>query len=245
MSGFEGTAQGDRDCLCAKMDKVRALLGAMPSLALVVHNLFPTPAIPNVKDLPTLEEYFHAKGLHPLLLATYTQGIQYLETSPAQLTLPFWIQLRPVKVLWKQMMFIIILRWIVSSIHWRVCAFDLHYKVKSGKGKPGCLICFGDKHAILACLLHFYFSQRDTHEQQREWARLVQQSEPLVEKVWGFIDGKSYDVQEPTLADKQNACNNSWLQSIKVAAGTFCSDNINVAKLSTYINIGGFLELEA
>ncbi|KAI8814976.1 hypothetical protein BJ742DRAFT_734173 [Cladochytrium replicatum] len=63
----------------------------MPSLALVVHNPFPTTAIPNVEDLPTLEEYFHAKGLRPLLLATETQGIRDLQTLPAQLTLPFWI----------------------------------------------------------------------------------------------------------------------------------------------------------
>ncbi|KAI8808397.1 hypothetical protein BJ742DRAFT_738943 [Cladochytrium replicatum] len=59
-----------------------------------------------------------------------------------------------------------------------------------------------------------------SHEQQREWARLVQQREPLVENVW-VIDGKNYDVQDLTLADKQNVYYNGWLHSVKVA-GTFC-----------------------
>ncbi|EGZ24545.1 hypothetical protein PHYSODRAFT_479272, partial [Phytophthora sojae] len=52
-------------------------------------------------------------------------------------------------------------------------------------------------------------------------SRLTQAREPLVEGIWGFVDGKNYRVQEPTRADLQNANYNGWLHSTLVT-GTLC-----------------------
>ena len=43
-----------------------------------------------------------------------------------------------------------------------------------------------------------------TFEEQREWADLINQKEHLVHRLWGFIDGKNYVVQKPSMADMQN-----------------------------------------
>lgn len=41
--------------------------------------------------------------------------------------------------------------------------------------------------------------------EQHEWARLTNMKEPVVQGVWGFVDGKNYKVQEPTPSDLQKA----------------------------------------
>eukprot|EP00644_Phytophthora_capsici_P013767 jgi/Phyca11/117579/e_gw1.33.147.1 len=124
--------------------------------------------------------------------------------------------------------------------------FSVHYVVKSGVGKPGRPPKFIFKHAVLACILHFYTAAVEnktlcelfgvppatlsrvlanaeaalcaslkvlpdasirfpSKEQQVDWARLTQAREPLLQGIWGFVDGKNYRVQEPTNADLQNA----------------------------------------
>ncbi|ETL37704.1 hypothetical protein L916_10651 [Phytophthora nicotianae] len=52
--------------------------------------------------------------------------------------------------------------------------------------------------------------------QQRQWSRQVQAKEPLLEGVWGFVDGKNYRVQSPTDAYLQNAHYNV------LVTGTLC-----------------------
>ncbi|ETO63233.1 hypothetical protein F444_19048 [Phytophthora nicotianae P1976] len=58
-------------------------------------------------------------------------------------------------------------------------------------------------------------------QQQRQWSRQVQAKKPLLEGVWGFVDGKNYRVQSPTDADLQNAHYNGRLHSVLVT-GTLC-----------------------
>jgi hypothetical protein len=48
------------------------------------------------------------------------------------------------------------------------------------------------------------------HEQQ-ELAKLVQKKEPLVEGVWGFLDGLNLQSRSPGDIDAQNAMYNGWL----------------------------------
>jgi len=43
----------------------------------------------------------------------------------------------------------------------------------------------------------------------------------MVQRKWGFIDGKNYRVQEPTNSDIQNAYYNGWLHCVLVT-GTMC-----------------------
>ncbi|KAE9322141.1 hypothetical protein PF001_g4567 [Phytophthora fragariae] len=57
--------------------------------------------------------------------------------------------------------------------------------------------------------------------QQRQWARRVQEKEPLLDGVWGFVDGKNYRVQSPANADLRNAHYNGWLHTVLVT-GTLC-----------------------
>ena len=40
---------------------------------------------------------------------------------------------------------------------------------------------------------------------QRKWAELAKLKEPLIENVWGFVDGKNLRVQSPSPIDLQNA----------------------------------------
>ncbi|KAI9363017.1 hypothetical protein DFJ73DRAFT_756679 [Zopfochytrium polystomum] len=47
-----------------------------------------------------------------------------------------------------------------------------------------------------------------SHNQQQEWASLVALKEPLLQNVWGFVDGKNYRVHSPTHPDRQNALYN-------------------------------------
>lgn len=44
--------------------------------------------------------------------------------------------------------------------------------------------------------------------EQQEWAMRVKQKEPLLDGIWGFVDGKNYRVQVPTDSDLQNAMYN-------------------------------------
>ncbi|EGZ10212.1 hypothetical protein PHYSODRAFT_522767 [Phytophthora sojae] len=60
-----------------------------------------------------------------------------------------------------------------------------------------------------------------TKQTQVAWAAAVKAREPLVEGVWGFVDGKNYRVQEPSGVDLQNAHYNGWLHSVLVT-GTLC-----------------------
>jgi hypothetical protein len=57
--------------------------------------------------------------------------------------------------------------------------------------------------------------------EQIEWSNWVAAKEPLVQRRWGFIDGKNYRVQKPSAADIQNAYYNGWLHSTLVT-GTLC-----------------------
>lgn len=46
---------------------------------------------------------------------------------------------------------------------------------------------------------------------QQRWAELTNEREPLVEGVFGFVDGKNFRVQQPSDADLQNAMYNGTL----------------------------------
>lgn len=48
-------------------------------------------------------------------------------------------------------------------------------------------------------------------EEQRQWARFIEDREPLVGKRFGFIDGKNYPVARPGDDNKQNSYYNGWL----------------------------------
>jgi hypothetical protein len=60
-----------------------------------------------------------------------------------------------------------------------------------------------------------------TVDEQRQFAALVKDKEPLLSGRWGFVDGKNYKVQKPTSADVQNAMYNGWLHSTLIT-GVFC-----------------------
>ncbi|KAI9895200.1 hypothetical protein PsorP6_018809 [Peronosclerospora sorghi] len=47
-------------------------------------------------------------------------------------------------------------------------------------------------------------------QEQAAWGRLVETREPLVTKKFGFIDGKNYQVQQPSRAEVQNAYYNGF-----------------------------------
>ncbi|KAI9916134.1 hypothetical protein PsorP6_018002 [Peronosclerospora sorghi] len=55
-----------------------------------------------------------------------------------------------------------------------------------------------------------------TAREQVEWGRMVENREPLVTKKFGFIDGKNYQVHQPSRAEVQNAYYNGWLHSVLV-----------------------------
>ncbi|KAJ3099147.1 hypothetical protein HDU97_003445 [Phlyctochytrium planicorne] len=57
--------------------------------------------------------------------------------------------------------------------------------------------------------------------EQSQWAQWVNAKERHVKRRWGFIDGKNFPVQEPSVADIQNAFYNGWLHSVLVT-GTVC-----------------------
>jgi len=57
--------------------------------------------------------------------------------------------------------------------------------------------------------------------EQMAWAQRVALKNPLVQRRWGFIDGKNFPVQKPTNADLQNAMYNGWLHSTLIT-GTLC-----------------------
>uniref|UniRef100_H3GL62 DDE Tnp4 domain-containing protein n=1 Tax=Phytophthora ramorum TaxID=164328 RepID=H3GL62_PHYRM len=57
--------------------------------------------------------------------------------------------------------------------------------------------------------------------QQVRLAKLVEAREPLLKHTFGFIDGKSLRVMQPSDADLQNAMCNGWLHSVFVT-GTIC-----------------------
>ena len=50
-----------------------------------------------------------------------------------------------------------------------------------------------------------------TKSQQRSWAVLLTEYEPLIKNKWGFVDGKNFRVQRPTNSELQNAYYNGWL----------------------------------
>lgn len=58
-------------------------------------------------------------------------------------------------------------------------------------------------------------------EDQQRFARLIEEKYPLVKNRFGFIDGKNYDVQQPSHADLQNAMYNGWLHRVFVT-GCIC-----------------------
>jgi hypothetical protein len=58
-------------------------------------------------------------------------------------------------------------------------------------------------------------------DEQHLWASKVEMKNELVQRKWGFIDGKNYRVQTPTCPDTQNALYNGWLHSVFVT-GTMC-----------------------
>ena len=70
-----------------------------------------------------------------------------------------------------------------------------------------------------------------TKDQQRDWAQLVQNKEPMITGCWGVIDGKNYRVAAPTAAEAQNAYYNGiqnphmadqQLTHIRLAACSAC-----------------------
>ncbi|ETP42142.1 hypothetical protein F442_10926 [Phytophthora nicotianae P10297] len=122
--------------------------------------------------------------------------------------------------------------------------FSRYYVVASGLGRRGRPPALVVKHAALACVLHYYTAAVEaktlcaaldaalselldaqvrfpSKQQQRQWSRQVQAKEPLLEGMWGFVDGKNYRVQSPTDAYLQNAHYNGWLHSVLVT-GTLC-----------------------
>ncbi|TPX78709.1 hypothetical protein CcCBS67573_g00088 [Chytriomyces confervae] len=60
-----------------------------------------------------------------------------------------------------------------------------------------------------------------TKSEQRTWAGAIEAKEPLVRNKFGFIDGKNYPVQEPSIVDRQNALYNGWLHSVLIT-GVLC-----------------------
>ena len=52
----------------------------------------------------------------------------------------------------------------------------------------------------------------DKHTQRR-WAMITNAKEPLVNGVWGFVDGKNFRVQAPSAADMQNAMYNDMVMA--------------------------------
>ncbi|KAI9908746.1 hypothetical protein PsorP6_003483 [Peronosclerospora sorghi] len=55
-----------------------------------------------------------------------------------------------------------------------------------------------------------------TAREQLRWASWIAEREPIVQRKFGFIDGKNFRVQEPSCAHTQNALYNGWLHSVLV-----------------------------
>ena len=59
------------------------------------------------------------------------------------------------------------------------------------------------------------------HETQREWAGWVEAKYPTVKGRFCFVDGKNFNVYEPSESDLQNAMYNGWLHSALIT-GVLC-----------------------
>ncbi|KAJ1564143.1 hypothetical protein HK096_009417, partial [Nowakowskiella sp. JEL0078] len=127
--------------------------------------------------------------------------------------------------------------------------FNKHYIVRSGNGKSGRLrkINIGSMEYKTLCemfcippsTLSNTLQQAElaldkaleelpdaqilwpTLSQQRNWGLILNGKEQLIERKWGFIDGKNFPVQEPTNTDLQNAYYNGWLHAVYVT-GVLC-----------------------
>lgn len=60
-----------------------------------------------------------------------------------------------------------------------------------------------------------------TFDEQRTWSELVQRKKKLIERRWGFIDGKNYRVQASSDTEEQNAFYNGWVHTVFVT-GAIC-----------------------
>lgn len=56
--------------------------------------------------------------------------------------------------------------------------------------------------------------------EQKEWATRVNRREPLLNGIWGFVDGKNYRVQAPTNTDLQNAMYNGKIVKLNPFVGS-------------------------
>ncbi|KAI9914135.1 hypothetical protein PsorP6_005756 [Peronosclerospora sorghi] len=118
-----------------------------------------------------------------------------------------------------------------------VVPFTRNYEVRSGPGRSGRPTRLQNHRAALFLVLQFYGSRSDlkhlcsvfgippatassvadaevrlpTAQEQVAWGRLVETREPLATKKFGSIDGKNYQVHQPSRAEVQNAYNNVWL----------------------------------
>ncbi|KAE8880695.1 hypothetical protein PF005_g2095 [Phytophthora fragariae] len=145
--------------------------------------------------------------------------------------------------------------------------FSRHYVVKSGLGKPGRPPTFVVKHAVLACVLHYYTAPVEqktlcelfgvppstlcrvmghaeraldatlreigaaavrypSKQQQLEWAAMVEEREPLLAGVWGFVDGKNYRVMSPSDSDLQNAQYNGKAPLDADVLARYCANSV-------------------
>ncbi|KAI9909923.1 hypothetical protein PsorP6_010191 [Peronosclerospora sorghi] len=55
-----------------------------------------------------------------------------------------------------------------------------------------------------------------TEREQLRWASWIAEREPIVQRKFGFINGKNFRVQEPSCAHTQNALYNGWLHYVLV-----------------------------
>ena len=60
-----------------------------------------------------------------------------------------------------------------------------------------------------------------TAAEQVLWSTRISEREPLIQKKWGFMDGKNFKVQKPGSDDLQNAFYNGWLHSTLIT-GVLC-----------------------
>ncbi|KAI9913212.1 hypothetical protein PsorP6_005910 [Peronosclerospora sorghi] len=104
-----------------------------------------------------------------------------------------------------------------------VVPFTRHYEVRSGPGRSGRPTRLQNHRAALSLVLQLYGSRSDLKHLCSVFgippataSRLVETREPLVTKNFGFIDGKNYQVQQPSRAKVQNAYYNGWLHSVLV-----------------------------
>ncbi|ETP23156.1 hypothetical protein F441_03681 [Phytophthora nicotianae CJ01A1] len=79
------------------------------------------------------------------------------------------------------------------------------------------------EHALEAALRGFYPARISWPSlgHQRRMAAWVHAREPLLDNIFGFVDGKNYRVMQPSRADIQNAYYNGWLHAVFVT-GTIC-----------------------